>query len=103
VQTFVAEAVQSAKLAPKTVNNALALLKQMIAAAVDWDYLPTSPIVGVKKLRRPRQDLALSPDSWPEMGAKTKSLKAVNNKAVRPAPPPARKEVFLSHPSASPS
>ena len=43
-QAFIAGEVRSARLAPKTVNLALALLKQMLAAAADWGYLAASPL-----------------------------------------------------------
>jgi len=59
VQAFIAEAVQPGRLAPKTVNNALALLKQMLAAATDWGYLAVSPVGKVRKLRLPRRALLL--------------------------------------------
>ncbi len=57
VQAFVADAVQSGRLAPKTVNHGLALLKQMLAAAADWGYLAASPLGKVRKLRLPRRPL----------------------------------------------
>jgi integrase len=59
VQMFIAEAVQSGRLAPRTVNHALALLKEMLAAAVDWGYLAASPVGKVRKLRVPRRPLPL--------------------------------------------
>jgi len=59
VQTFITESVQARRLAPKTVNHALALLKQLLATAAAWGYLPQSPLVGVRKLRLPRRDLPL--------------------------------------------
>ncbi len=59
VQAFVADAVQSGRLAPKTVNHALALLKQTLAAAADWGYLAASPVGKVRKLRLPRRPLPL--------------------------------------------
>ena len=40
VQTFITESVQARRLAPKTVNHALALLKQLLATAAAWGYLP---------------------------------------------------------------
>ena len=58
VQGYVAQQIQSGALAPKTVNI-LALLKQMLKCAVDWGYLTAVPLVGVKRLRRPRRDLPL--------------------------------------------
>jgi len=57
VEAFVADA--SAQWSPKTVNNALGLLKQLLVTAVEWGYLTASPIATVKKLRRPRRDLPL--------------------------------------------
>ena len=57
VQAFVAEAVRSGRLAPKTINHALALLKQMLTAAADWGYLAASPLGKVRKLRLPRHPL----------------------------------------------
>jgi integrase len=59
VQAYIAQQIQSGALAPKTVNNILALLKQMLKCAVDWGYLTAVPLTGVKKLRRPRWDLQL--------------------------------------------
>ncbi len=59
VQAFVAEAVQPGRLAPKTVNCALALLKQMLAAAADWGYLAAPPLGKVRKLRLSRRPLVL--------------------------------------------
>jgi len=59
VQAYIAQQIQSGALAPKTVNNILALLKQMLKCAVDWGYLTGVPLAGVKKLRRPRRDLPL--------------------------------------------
>ncbi len=59
VETFVAEAAQSGRLAPKTVNHALALLKQLLTAATNWGYLAASPIGKVRKLRLPRRPLPL--------------------------------------------
>jgi integrase len=59
VQAYIAQQIQSGALAPKTVNNILALLKQMLKCAVDWRYLTDVPLAGVKKLRRPRRDLPL--------------------------------------------
>ena len=59
VQAFVAEALRSGRLAPKTINHALALLKQMLAAAADWGYLAASPLGKVRKLRLPRRPLPL--------------------------------------------
>jgi hypothetical protein len=53
VQAFVADAVQSGRLAPKTANHVLALLKQMLTQAVDWGYLAASPLGKVRKLRLP--------------------------------------------------
>jgi len=76
VQAYIARQVESGALAPKTVNNALALLKQLLKAAVDWGYLTAVPLTGVKKLRRHRRDLPLwtpaeirkflieAPDEW---------------------------------------
>ncbi len=58
-EAFVAEATRSGRLAPKTVNHALALLKQLLAAATDWGYLAASPIGKVRKLRLPRRPLPL--------------------------------------------
>ena len=55
VQAYIAQQIQSAALAPKTVNNILALLKQMLKCAVDWGYLTDVPLAGVKKSRRPRR------------------------------------------------
>ncbi len=59
VQAYIARQVESGALAPKTVNNALALLKQMLKAAMDWGYLSAVPLAGVKKLRQHRRDLPL--------------------------------------------
>ncbi len=59
VQAYIARQVESGALAPKTVNNALALLKQILKAAVDWGYLNAIPLAGVKRLRRHRRDLPL--------------------------------------------
>ncbi len=59
VEVFVAEAAQPGRLAPKTINHALALLKQMLAAAVDWGYLAASPLGKVRKLRVPRRPLLI--------------------------------------------
>ena len=59
VQAYIASQIESGTLAPKTVNNVLALLKQMLKAAVDWGYLSAVPVAGVKKLRRPRRDVPL--------------------------------------------
>ena len=59
VEAFVAEAAQPGRLAPKTVNHALALLKQMLAAAADWGYLAASPLAKVRKLRVPRRPLLI--------------------------------------------
>ncbi|HYM91254.1 MAG TPA: site-specific integrase, partial [bacterium] len=41
------------------MNHALALLKQMLGAAVDWGYLAASPVGKVRKLRLPRRPLPL--------------------------------------------
>ena len=59
VQAYIAQQIQSGALAPKTVNNILALLKQMLKSAVDWGYLAAVPLAGVKKLRRPKRDVPL--------------------------------------------
>ncbi|HEV2282524.1 MAG TPA: tyrosine-type recombinase/integrase [bacterium] len=59
VEAFVAEAVQSGRLAPKTVNHALALLKQLLTTAADWGYLAASPLSKVRKLRLPRRALPI--------------------------------------------
>ena len=59
VQAFVAEAVPPGRLAPKTVNCALALLKQMLTAAADWGYLAASPLGKVRKARLSRRSLLL--------------------------------------------
>ena len=59
VQTFMAESIRSGKLAPTTINSAVALLKQMLASAADWGYLTTSPIAKVRKLPIPRRSLPL--------------------------------------------
>ena len=59
VQDFIAKTAAPGALAPKTVNNALALLKEMLSAAVEWGFLPSSPIHRMKKLRRPRRDTVL--------------------------------------------
>jgi len=79
VQAFVAESVESGRLSPKTVNHALALLKQLLSAAADWGYLAASPLGKVKKLRLPRRPLPLwtpaelrrflmaAPDPWQSM------------------------------------
>lgn len=76
VQAYVAQQIQSGALAPKTVNNILALLKQMLKSAVDWGYLTAVSLTGVKKLRRPKRDAPLwtpaeirkfllqAPDEW---------------------------------------
>jgi len=56
---YIAQQIQSGVLATKTVNNILALFKQMLKCAVDWGYLTAVPLAGVKKLRRPRRDLPL--------------------------------------------
>jgi len=58
-EAFVAEAAQSGRLSPKTINHALALLKQLLTAATDWGYLAASPIGKVRKLRLPRRPLPL--------------------------------------------
>ena len=58
VESFRAHALERG-LAPKTVNHATALLKQLLDAAVDWGYLPASSIAKLKKLRVPRPSLAL--------------------------------------------
>src|SRR5262249_32830046 len=58
-EAFIADAVRSGRLAPKPVNLALALLKQMLAAATDWGYLPTLPLGKVRKLRLLRRPLLL--------------------------------------------
>jgi len=76
-QNFIASAAaRPDALAPKSVNNALGLLKQMLAAAVEWGHLPTSPAYRVRKLRRPRRETVLwtpaeirtflfaAPDPW---------------------------------------
>ena len=59
LQAYIAKQVKSATLAPKTINNVLALLKQMVKAAVDWGYLTAVPLTAVKKLRRPRREVRL--------------------------------------------
>ncbi len=59
VQDFIARAAAPGALAPKTVNNALGLLKEMLSAAVEWGFLPSSPIHRLRKLRRPRRDTVL--------------------------------------------
>jgi integrase len=59
VQAYIAKQIESGTLAPKTVNNIIALLKQMLKTAVDWGYLTAVPLTGVKKLRRPRRDAPL--------------------------------------------
>lgn len=76
VETWLSEVMRSGQLAPKTVNGAIALLKQMIATAVAWGYLPSSPLTKVRKLRLPRKEVRLwtpaelrrfllaAPDAW---------------------------------------
>ena len=59
VQAFVADAIQSSRLAPKTVNHAIALLKQMLTTAVDWGYLAAFPLGKIRKLRLPRRVLPI--------------------------------------------
>jgi integrase len=58
-QAFMAETMRSGRLQPKTVNLALALLKQMLAAAATWGYLPASPLAKVRPLRLSRRPLLL--------------------------------------------
>jgi integrase len=56
---FIADALRSGRLAPKTVNHAVALLKQLLTQAVDWGYLATSPLGKIRKLRLPRRVLPI--------------------------------------------
>lgn len=49
---FIAEKAKS-ELSPKTVNNFLAVLSKMFNLAYEWDYIQTSPMKGVKKLKLP--------------------------------------------------
>jgi len=75
VQAFIARTAQSG-LAAKTVNNALGLLKELLRAACEWGYLPSSPADRIRKLRRPRRETVLwtpaeirrfllgAPDEW---------------------------------------
>ncbi|HET9002336.1 MAG TPA: site-specific integrase, partial [bacterium] len=48
------------RIAPRTVNHSLVLLKQMLEAAVDWGYLPHNPARRVRKLKIGRMD----PQIW---------------------------------------
>ena len=59
VQTWVAETVPTGAYAAKTINGAIALLKEILAAAVRWGVLPSQPLGGVQLLRLPRRDLVL--------------------------------------------
>jgi|GEM_PF-364656 len=59
VQAWIADVVRAGHYAPKSVNGAIALLKQLLAAAVRWGYLPSNPIAGVRKLKIPRRNLPL--------------------------------------------
>jgi len=59
VQGWVAKAACAGHYAPKTINGAIALLKQILSSAVRWGYLPSQPLAGVRKLRLPRRDLPL--------------------------------------------
>ena len=76
VQAWVAETVRARRYAPKTINGAIALLKQILTSAVRWGRLPSHSLTGVRKLRVPRRDLPLwtpvelrrfllvAPDAW---------------------------------------
>lgn len=76
IQTWVADTARAKRYAPKTINGAIALLKQILICAVRWGYLPSHPFAGVRKLRVPRRDLPLwtpaelrrfllvAPDAW---------------------------------------
>jgi integrase len=59
VDAFIADAIKAGRLAPKTVNHALALVKQMLATAVEWGYIASTPVGKVRKLRVPRLPLSL--------------------------------------------
>src|SRR5438445_1135103 len=56
ISDYVAEKVEAGRLAPRTVNHSLVLLKEMLEAAVDWGYLAHNPARRVRKLRIGRAD-----------------------------------------------
>jgi len=57
VQNWIAK--MSGRLKPKTLNHGLGLLKMMLAAAVEWGYLPASPAARARKLKVPRRDMII--------------------------------------------
>jgi hypothetical protein len=56
ISDYIAEKIQTGKIAPRTVNHSLVLLKAMLEAAVDWGYLPHNPARKVRKLKIGRAD-----------------------------------------------
>ena len=56
ISDYIAEKIQTGKIAPRTVNHSLVLLKAMLEAAVDWGYLPHNPGRKVRKLKIGRAD-----------------------------------------------
>jgi len=56
IQSLVARLLRDEKLAPKSVNNTLILLKTMLKHAKQWGYLRENPAQDVKRLRiEPRE------------------------------------------------
>ena len=60
ISDYIAEKIQTGKIAPRTVNHSLVLLKAMLEAAVDWGHLPHNPARKVRKLKIGRGD----PQIW---------------------------------------
>jgi hypothetical protein len=60
---YIAEKIQAGRIAPRTVNHSLVLLKQMLEAAVDWGYLPHNPARRVRKLKD-RSHRSADLDDW---------------------------------------
>ncbi len=62
--------------APITTNRERAALRRMFGLAVEWGYLEANPVVGVKKLKEPEQDVVFL-----ELPAQMKLLEAAGELA----------------------
>jgi integrase len=55
IHAYVAGKIE--RLAPKTVNHTLALLREILEAAVEWGRVPSNPARRLRRLPTPRRDL----------------------------------------------
>ncbi len=68
IEDFLSAAVHKQKLAPKTVNNTLILLKTMLKSAKKWGYLKENPAEEIERLRiEPREMDFLTPKEIREL------------------------------------